>query len=87
MEEVVWKLLELGPGVQMAKMDIERAYRMVSVHQQDRYLLGVQWEGQVYVDAALPFGLRSAPKIFNALADGLVDCKTTWGGVFMALFR
>ena len=58
MEEVVWKLLELGPGVQMANMDIERAYRMVPVHPQDRYLLGMQWKGQVYVDAALPFGLE-----------------------------
>ena len=44
---------------------------MVPVHPQDRVLLGVQWEGQVYVDAVLPFGLQSAPKIFNALADGL----------------
>ena len=26
---------------------------------------------QLYVDPMLPFGLRSAPKIFNALADGL----------------
>ena len=57
MEEMVRKLLELGPGVQMAKMDIERAYRMVSVHPQDHYLLGMQWEGQVYVDVALPIGL------------------------------
>ena len=29
------------------------------------------WDDQVYIDAALPFGLRSAPKIFNALADAL----------------
>ena len=71
MEEVVRRLLKLGPGAQMAKMDIKSAYRMVPVHPQDRVLLGVQWEGQVYVDALLPFGLRSAPKIFNALADGL----------------
>ena len=70
-EEVVRELLELGPGAQMAKMDIRSAYRMVPVHPQDRFLLGMQWEGQVYVDTALPFGLRSAPKIFNALADGL----------------
>ena len=33
--------------------------------------LGMQWQGEVYVDAALPFGLRSAPKIFNSLADAL----------------
>ena len=71
MEEVLKSLLELGPGAQMAKMDIKSAYRMVPVHPQDRFLLGVQWQGLVYVDAALPFGLRSAPKIFNALADGL----------------
>ena len=55
----------------MAKMGILRAYRMAPVHPQDCYLLGMQWEGQAYVDAALPFGLRSAPNIFNALADGL----------------
>eukprot|EP00731_Ephydatia_muelleri_P015118 Em0008g838a len=29
----------------------------------------MEWQGQVYVDTALPFGLRSAPKIFTALAD------------------
>ena len=30
------------------------------------------WEGKVYVDTALPFGLRSAPLIFTALADALL---------------
>ena len=42
MEEVLKSLLELGPGAQMAKMDIKSAYRMVPVHPQDRFLLGVQ---------------------------------------------
>ena len=46
-------------------------YRIVPVHPHDRPLLAMQWDGQVYVDRALPFGLRSAPKIFNALADAL----------------
>ncbi len=31
----------------------------------------MEWEGCWYIDTALPFGLRSAPKIFNAVADGL----------------
>jgi len=56
-EEVVWELLGLGLGAQMAKMDIRSAYRMVPVHPQHRFLLGMQWECQVYVDTALPFGL------------------------------
>ena len=55
----------------MAKMDIRQAYRNVPVHPCDRILLGMQWQGETYVDAALPFGLRSAPLIFSALADAL----------------
>ena len=29
----------------------------------------MKWQGKLYVDTTLPFGLRSAPKIFNAVAD------------------
>ena len=35
-------------------------------------LLGMVWDSNLYVDAALPFGLCSAPKIFTAVADGLM---------------
>ncbi len=31
----------------------------------------MRWEGTVYVDTNLPFGLRSAPLTFSALADAL----------------
>ena len=33
------------------------------------YLLGMTWRQHYFVDLALPFGLRSAPYIFNSLAD------------------
>ena len=56
----------LGRGALLAKLDIKG---LVPVHPQDRYLLGVEWGGAFYVDGALPFGLRSAPKIFTAVAD------------------
>ena len=64
-------LMGLGRGAQMAKIDIAHAYRNVPVHPTDRYLLGMQWKNEIYVDTALPFGLRSAPKIFCALSDAL----------------
>ena len=70
-DDVVQQVLQLGPGALMAKLDVKSAYRIVPVHPQDRHLLGMQWKDGVYVDAALPFGLRSAPKIFNALADAV----------------
>ena len=44
----------------------------ISVHPEDRHLLGMEWDGKWYVDTALLFGLSSAPKIFTALADGLI---------------
>ena len=65
------KLIEMGPGIELAKLDVKSADRNVPVHPEDRHLLGMCWRGQVYVDPALPFGLRLAPKIFNALADAV----------------
>ena len=70
-EEAARRVRALGPGTLLAKIDVESAYRTVPVHPADRWLLGMRWKGKVYVDTALPFGLRSAPKIFNAIADAL----------------
>ena len=71
-EEAVKHILRLGKGALLAKFDIESAYRVVPVHPVDRMLLGTRWKGELYVDGALPFGLRSAPKIFTAIADCLL---------------
>ena len=66
-DQVVARVVSLGPGTLLAKLDICQAYRNVPVHPQDRPLLGVEWKGTVYVDSALPFGLRSAPLLFTAV--------------------
>ena len=64
-------ILGFGPGaVVLSKVDVRSAYRTVLVHPEDRWLLGMQWGGQQFVDNVLPFGLRSAPKLFMAVADG-----------------
>ena len=52
-------------------MDIKSVYRIIPVHPKDRSLLGMRWREALYVDSALPFGLKSAPKIFNSMADAL----------------
>ena len=59
-----------GPTV-MAKIGIKSAYRVIPVHPHDRPLQGMEWDSAVYVDPMIPFGLRSAPNIFNTVADGL----------------
>jgi len=68
-DQAVAELRRSGIGALMAKMDIQRAYRNIPVAPSDRRLLGFQWQSQIYIDKALPFGLRSAPLIFSAVAD------------------
>ena len=60
-----------GRGALMAKLDLKSAYRKIPVHPNHQMLLGIEWAGVTYIDKALPFGLRSAPKIFSAIADAL----------------
>ena len=70
-DDIAAVVAQLGRGALIAKVDIESAYRLIPVHPDDRPLQAVQWDGSVYVDPMLPFGLQSAPKIFNAVADTL----------------
>ena len=64
-------IVSLGRHTQLAKVDLKNAYRMLPIHPDDRHLLAISWQNKVYVDQALPFGLRSAPKIFTAFADAI----------------
>ena len=68
-DNVAEVITALGQGVFMGKCDVQSAYRNVPIHPHDAGWLGLQWEGVVFVDTALPFGLRSAPKVFTAIAD------------------
>ena len=58
-----------GQGSQLAKVDIQNAYRNIPVLPEDWNLLGMVWENSLIIDTTFPFGLRSAPKIFTAVAD------------------
>ena len=73
-DDAVAGILHLGCGSLLAKVDIEAAYRIIPVHPEDRWLLGMRWQGSLFVDTVLPFGLRSAPKVFTAVADALEWC-------------
>ena len=70
-DDAVRQVLRLGRGAKLAKLDVKNAFRLLPVHPADRPLLGMCWNGRIFVDQTLPFGLRSAPKLFNAVADAL----------------
>ena len=70
-DDAVRLLLKHGVGCRMAKVDLKSAIRMVPVRAMDWDLLGMYWQGRYYVDTCLPFGLRSAPYLFNQFAEAL----------------
>ena len=69
LDKVIRLVSQFGRRPLMAKFDVESAYHNVPIHPLDRYLLGMKWRHHFYVDLALPFGLRSAPYIFNSIPD------------------
>ena len=70
-DHAIQHIVTNGSGALLAKIDVQSAFRLLPVHPADRHLLGMQWKGNVYIDTCLPFGLRSAPKLFNWMADFL----------------
>ena len=78
-DDAINLLIKLGNGSFMAKTDICSAFRNVPVHPKDWELLGMHWKGLYFFDKVLPFGLRSAPHIFNQLSEAIEwIAKTTY---------
>ena len=68
-DDAIERIVALGPGTLLAKIDVKSAFRLIPVHPADRHLLAMEWKGGIFIDTCLPFGLRSAPKLFNLVAD------------------
>ena len=89
-DDAARRVLQTGTDTLLAKLDLQSAYKVIPVHGDDRHLLGVRWNGRVCLDTALPFGLRSAPKIFSEWRMPYCGrCTVRCGRVFSApsLFR
>lgn len=70
-EDAAKGVVAKGRGALLASVDVKSAYRNVLIHPDNQWLMGMLWEGGVYIDTALPFGLWSAPKIFTSVADAV----------------
>ena len=71
LDNAVALLSRFKKGSMMAKVDLKSAFRMVPIQAVDWELLGMYWREQYYVDTCLPFGLRSAPSLFDNYASAL----------------
>ena len=71
MDSAITELFKLGWGVLISKVDIKSAFCLLLVHPADHHLIAMTWNKQIYIDTCLSFGLHSAPKLFNILAEFL----------------
>jgi len=62
---------QAGKGAVMMKRDLKSAFRHVPISPCDYWLLLFEWQGKFYVDMFLPFGLCTAPWIFNLFGEAL----------------
>eukprot|EP00741_Cyanophora_paradoxa_P002996 tig00000658_g2908.t1 len=78
MRRAIELLIQLGCGAEMAKADIESAFRLLAVRRKDWWLLGFALPSrsnptilEFFIDLCLPFGARSSPRIFEDLGQAL----------------
>jgi len=67
-DQAISMVQELGSSSLLAKADIRSAFRLIPISHHDFNLLGIQFDGQYYVDMCLPFGCKLSCAIFEKFA-------------------
>ena len=82
-EDALKLVAQAGEGCFMVKRDLADTFRHIPIHPSDWWLMGFEWRGALYHELVLPFGLRTAPRIFNYFAEGLhwILESRGWGSV------
>ena len=77
-DTVTSKLVKLGKGALIFKIDISRAFRHVKIDPADYKYLGLHFQ-DYFLDSCLPFGFRHGSAIFQRLSDAVRYIMTTKG--------
>ena len=67
--EAIEAIQAFGQNCVLLKRDFESAFRHIPVSPLDIPLLGFHWQDSYYAEQFLPFGLRTAPYLFNLFAE------------------
>jgi len=67
--DAILAIQNMGVGSLLVKRDFESAFRHIPISPLDSPLLGFQWQGKYYAERFLPFGLRTAPYLFNLFSE------------------
>lgn len=70
-DDIFTVIRKTGRLPSLGKINIKQAYHNVPVSLGNRTYLGMRWDGQVFMDRVLLFGIPSASLIFTTIADAL----------------
>ena len=70
-DEVVHMVQHEGKGAYLIKVDIKSAFRLLPIHPHDFPLLGMEYQGNFFVDKCLPFGLSLSCALFEKFSSFL----------------
>lgn len=69
--DAIEAILLVGRGAILIKQDLAEAFRHIPIALADRWLLRFLWNGIIYEERFIPFGLRTAPFMFDLFAKAL----------------
>ena len=69
-DDITNKIIKLGKGSLLYKIDVSRAFRHVKIDPGDYSLLGLKLK-EYFIDSCLPFGFRHGSAIFQRLSDAV----------------
>lgn len=80
-QDVLAQVRHAGRHAVIMKKDIKDAFRNIPVAPHQQWLLGFNWNGQFYKETCLPFGLSTAPFLFNLFAEAfhwMIETYLQW---------
>ena len=79
-QHILQRIRQSGQGSILLKRDIKDAFRNIPLAASCQWLLGFSWRQQYYKERVLPFGLATAPFIFNLFAEAFHWILQSWLG-------
>ena len=73
-DHVIDMVNECGPGALISKFDIESAYRLCRIREEDWRLLCFRFDGYYYFESVMAFGCRSSCNTFESFGNFISSC-------------
>ena len=83
-DDTVKEINKHGDDVTLSKINVARAFRNVRVDPANAMKLGIKWQEDVYIDAAVVFGWVHGSTAFQCISDAITFIASRAGVIMVA---